>query len=115
MSDIIRDTLTRIGVDLQNETKSTLKANGSYRTGALYNSIEVTVEPYQEEYILKTGMLFYGEFLEFGTRKMRPKPFIAPSIERVLVTGGLQAISEAGGQAAVEMVFNKLDKVTIKN
>ena len=111
----IEEVLTRIGVDLTRESKATLKANGSYRTGALYKSIEVEVQPYQETYALKAAMLFYGEFLEFGTRKMRPKPFLQPSLTRLLNGGGLQELVEAGGQMVLEIVPKKLDKVVISN
>lgn len=115
MEDPVQQTLLRLGIDLQRESKATLKANGSYRTGALYNSIEVNVEPYKSTYIVKAGMLFYGEFLEFGTRKMRPKPFLQPSLTKLLESGGLEKITQAVGQVAVEIVAKKLDKVIISN
>ena len=51
------------------------------RTGLLMKSIFYSVEPESLTAIVGTS-LKYGMFLELGTHKMRPRPFIRPAVEK---------------------------------
>lgn len=49
-------------------------------TGALVNSISVEKKNKNADVIIDKD---YAEFLELGTSKMRPRPFIIPSLQKV--------------------------------
>lgn len=49
--------------------------------GLLVNSVEVEVDP-QEYNISISAAAMYARFLELGTRKMLPRPFLRPALKR---------------------------------
>lgn len=67
---------------VKNEAKDNLLRNGSYRTGNLYNSIKSRVESEGEEAVAKVGTeVDYGTYLELGTSRMNPKPYLYPALK----------------------------------
>lgn len=63
-----------------------IKANTPVRTGQLRDSIEVSRMggERRNEAKMQVGVMgkFYGHFLEFGTPKLRARPFVRPAIDR---------------------------------
>ena len=78
----IKDGAEDAGNLVKNEAKDNLLKNGSYRTGNLYNSIESKVEDNEEEVEAKVGTeVEYSHFVELGTSKMSPKPYLYPALK----------------------------------
>lgn len=50
-------------------------------TGALARSVKVTVDPIHFNMRL-SAFVRYAKFLEYGTRKMLPRPFLRPSLSK---------------------------------
>lgn len=49
--------------------------------GLLVNSVEVDVDPVQFNLTL-SALAYYARHLEFGTRRMLPRPFLRPALTR---------------------------------
>ena len=89
---VIEDALAEGGEHL----KAALQAGAPYRTGQLRGSIVISRNG-REKYSIRVGPDgdgFYGRFLEYGTRKMRPHPWMRPTFDRVAHEVE-QAISDA--------------------
>ena len=63
-----------------NHTSSAPGQSPANWTGELVNSISAISEGKNSKVIVNAN---YAEFLELGTSKMRPRPFIVPSIQKV--------------------------------
>lgn len=70
------DGLMGVAKEIEEKAKRFVRV----RTGALRDSITA-----QEIHELEVavGMLFYGFFLEYGTSRMPPYPFIRPALEEI--------------------------------
>lgn len=89
---VIEDALAEGGEYL----KRALQAGAPYRTGQLRDNIVISRNG-REKYSIRVGPDgdgFYGRFLEYGTRKMPPHPWMRPTFDRV-VHEVEQAISDA--------------------
>jgi len=64
---------------VKDDVKKTMKAQGVYDTGALYESIESGLEG--NTAFVRDGVS-YGVYNEFGTVRMAARPFFVPAIER---------------------------------
>jgi len=73
-------TGAKSGKQYGNHTASAPGQSPANWTGELVNSISVENKGRTSEVIIDSP---YAEFLELGTSKMRPRPFILPSIQSV--------------------------------
>ena len=77
--------------------KEAIKQEAPRKTGTLKESIEVsgvkTKDGFKHVAVGPGKEGWYGKFLEFGTVKMKAKPFMAPGYERSKA-GALEKISE---------------------
>ena len=62
-----------------------------------------------------TDVPFYGTYVNFGTVKMRPRPFVEKSLDRVMKEMGNELLQEAGVFEINQMIDKQLKPVTIKN
>ncbi|MHA1737923.1 MAG: HK97 gp10 family phage protein [Candidatus Heimdallarchaeota archaeon] len=76
MANLPNEVLTRISIRLQNE----LVLVAPVDTGRLRNSVRVT---FKGNTLIIT-MVDYGMFVEFGTNRQRPNPFIRNTIAEKL-------------------------------
>jgi HK97 gp10 family phage protein len=92
MTELI-NTLQRLGHNVTDVEEKALEAgaeiiqeevitNVPERTGNLKDNIKVT-EVKDSKIEVHTGKAYYGLFLEYGTSKMQPKPFMEPSFHNV--------------------------------
>ena len=80
--DVIEDALAEGGEYL----KAALQAGAPYRTGQLRSNIVVSRNG-REKYSIRVGPDgdgFYGRFLEHGTSRMPPHPWMRPTFEAVV-------------------------------
>lgn len=78
----IEEALLRVGDELKLAMIDKLKANGSYGSGALANSISYDVRTDQFSYELVRTMLTYGIFVDQGDgRRPGKRPPVTPIIE----------------------------------
>lgn len=92
VQQVIEDALAEGGEYL----RSALQAGAPYRTGQLRDNIVISRKG-REKYSIRVGPDgdgFYGRFLEYGTRRMRPHPWMRPTFDRVAHEVE-QAISDA--------------------
>lgn len=73
-------TGAKSGKTYGNHTSSAPGQSPANWTGELVNSISAINEGKNSKVIVNAN---YAEFLELGTSKMRPRPFILPSIQKV--------------------------------
>jgi HK97 gp10 family phage protein len=73
-------TGAKSGKQYGNHTASAPGQSPANWTGELVNSISAINEGKKSKVIVNAN---YAEFLELGTSKMRPRPFILPSIQKV--------------------------------
>jgi HK97 gp10 family phage protein len=73
-------TGAKSGKQYGNHTASAPGQSPANWTGELINSISAINEGKNSKVIVNAN---YAEFLELGTSKMRPRPFILPSIQKV--------------------------------
>lgn len=73
-------TGAKSGKQYGNHTASAPGQSPANWTGELVNSISAISEGKNSKVIVNAN---YAEFLELGTSKMRPRPFILPSIQKV--------------------------------
>ena len=73
-------TGAKSGKTYGNHTSSAPGQSPANWTGELVNSISDISEGKNSKVIVNAN---YAEFLELGTSKMRPRPFILPSIQKV--------------------------------
>jgi HK97 gp10 family phage protein len=88
-----KNALAKVGQFLKKEMKKILKANTTERTGTLKKAIGYSIKKKTKS--VQVGFrhkAFYGKFLELGTSKMQPKPFVMPAIVNNL--GKVRAIIE---------------------
>lgn len=80
-----KNALSKVGQFLKKEIKKVLKATTTERTGNLKKAIGYSIKKKTKS--VQVGFrhkAFYGKFLELGTSKMRPHPFIMPATENNL-------------------------------
>jgi HK97 gp10 family phage protein len=78
---------TREGVrDVAQAIADEARANAPVRTGALRDSIEMTVV--SDEAAQVSVGVDYGVYQEFGTSKMSAQPFLTPAVESVRARAG---------------------------
>ena len=66
------------------ETVATAQDNAPELSGRLKKSISYTVRYQGNDIVLKVGSSdFKANWMEFGTEKMRPKPFLQPATEEL--------------------------------
>ncbi|MET3507036.1 HK97-gp10 family putative phage morphogenesis protein [Halalkalibacter oceani] len=75
----IRDEAVKDGGEVLSET---VENQAPVRTGTLKGSIAVSDPANGEVEVGPSDKGFYGRFLEFGTRKMRARPFMGPAFEQ---------------------------------
>ena len=73
-------TGAKSGKTYGNHTSSAPGQSPANWTGELVNSISAINEGKNSKVIVNAN---YAEFLELGTSKMRPRPFILPSIQKI--------------------------------
>lgn len=79
------------------DISSTAKATAPVDTGNLKNSIGHTVTSGADEVSAEIGpTASYGVFVEFGTSRMAPQPYLGPAFDRH-VPAFVQAISQVAG------------------
>ena len=96
---VLRDGL-RAGAEVY---RNGMSARAPERTGLLRSSITVRVKIGARGQVASIGPskdAFYGRFLELGTRKMEPRPFMRPT----LIADGRAAVEAflAAGRATFE-------------
>lgn len=64
----IKEDLQFLFNQITKEMKSLVKLNGSFASGDLYNSIRSAVEKKGDNWIVKFDMIYYGLFVDKGTR-----------------------------------------------
>ena len=77
----IAEILHKIGLDIVNDAKFNIVQNGSVRTGNLLNSINILEEEQGKSVTVGTEVE-YAPFVEFGTFKQQPKPYLHPAAIR---------------------------------
>lgn len=66
------------------------KAKVPVRTGLLYSSIHIEkVSPFEHKVVAghpikQKGKPYYAPFVEFGTRKMAPRPYMRPAADKAI-------------------------------
>lgn len=114
----IQDALEEIANDLQVEQKNLVNIGGklqAYRTGNLFRTIEVGIVPSKDVVSLITTVPYYGTFVNFGTYKMKARPFIETSVQSVMQKSGYEKLSKAGIKEVTTMVNGQLKEQTIKS
>lgn len=93
LAKICEAMVRRVSNTLQNasiEAYMTAKQSVPIRTGKLYDSIRLEKRGDYEFRIVagyptrQKGKPYYAPFVEFGTRRMAPRPFMKPAVERAL-------------------------------
>jgi hypothetical protein len=64
----IREDLEYLTGGITKEMKQLIKLNGSFASGELYNSIKTRVDKKGEDWKIKFMMIYYGLFVDKGTR-----------------------------------------------
>ena len=64
----IREDLEYLTSGITKEMKQLIKLNGSFASGELYNSIKTRVDKKGEDWKIKFMMIYYGLFVDKGTR-----------------------------------------------
>ena len=115
----IKEALDEIAQRLQVDQKSLINKGGklqAYKTGDLYKSIRVDVRPFGEYGTeAYTTLEYYGVYVNDGTTRMAPRPFIDRSLQNVLDNGGSDLLAQAGIDEAKVMVDKELKTITIKS
>ena len=115
----IKEALDIIARDLQVEQKSLINRGGklqAYKTGELHKSITVDVRPFGDFGLeAYSSLVYYGVYVNNGTTRMEPRPFIDRSIQNVLANGGTDLLVDAGIDEATTMVDQELKPITIKS
>jgi HK97 gp10 family phage protein len=81
------DALTEAAI----EAYVTAKQLVPIRTGLLYHSIKIEKKSPFEHVVSagwptkERGRPYYGVFIEFGTRRMSPRPFMRPASEKAIM------------------------------
>jgi len=87
-----------------NQWVANMKESAPYRTGRLKDSIEALPQPQPA-----VDMVYYGQFVDGGTKYMDAQPFIGPSYEKALKAN--EDLLFEGIFEAITTQFNKtLDK-----
>ena len=90
MADKIDETLLGLGNQMVKEMKALIKLNGSFASGELYNSVKARVfKDKQEVYHLEINYIYYGLFVDKGTR-----PGHWPNIDSIRSWCRLKGISQ---------------------
>jgi hypothetical protein len=90
-------TIDKVLQSISYQMKQQIRENGSVRSGTLLNSVTPISSPIPQGVKAGIEMIYYGKFVNDGTVKMRPKPFIENSIKAVMETIGMEDIEEAYG------------------
>lgn len=68
-----------------NEARNNAREDAPYRTGTLRRSIKLnTIELTERWHIQIVALAPYASFLEFGTYKMKPRPFFYKNIDKAI-------------------------------
>lgn len=78
-----KEILTRFSEEWKQTTKENYKQTGRIKSGNLLRSID-TKEYDRPKDGISLEMLYYGKFLDEGTKHIRPTPFILPSFNQVM-------------------------------
>lgn len=77
---VLKATLAVRNKAIDNTKAGTLYGDGIYETGNLRRSITFDLlNPYTG--VAGTSRIDYGKFVEYGTRRMRAKPFMRPAYD----------------------------------
>ena len=114
----IDKALLEIASDLQAEQKNLVAPGGklqAFRTGNLFRTIQVSVVPTKDVVSLITTVPYYGTFVNFGTYKMKARPFIETSVQTVMNKSGYDKLSKAGIEEVNVMIDGQLKTQQIKS
>ena len=103
-----KNALAKVGQFLKKEMKKILKATTTEDTGTLKKAIGYSIKKKTKS--VQVGFrhkAFYGKFLELGTSKMRPHPFVMPAIVNNL--GKVRGIIEENMHPVTSDVVPKTD------
>ena len=73
--------LSQFGEKVSDEARSIIKEKGLIKTGLLLDSNSSYVLAHKNS-VYASNRAPYAHFIEYGTSKMRPKPFLSPALER---------------------------------
>ena len=83
----INDEIERASYELEKTEKETITRNGSVRSGQMRLRVATTITTDRSGN--KCGVIgtsvHYAKYVEYGTRKMKAKPFVRPSVQKVEV------------------------------
>ena len=99
------NALERIRGIIEGEVQVNLDDTRNRRTGNLFDSIETFIED-GDDFV--TEFLFYGEFLDQGTRYIEARPFYSEVLDDNLDL--FTQILEDAFEADLEQMNNKLDE-----
>ena len=85
---------------ITDEMKALIKLNGSFASGELYNSIRTSVDKKGDDWRLKFNMIYYGLFVDKGTR-----PGHFPNIDNLREWARLKGISQDAVYPIAKNIF----------
>lgn len=87
---ILRKKIIDVLTEATSEAYATAKELVPIRTGNLYRSIHIEkVSPFEHKVVAghpikEKGKPYYAPFVEYGTRKMSPRPYMRPAMEKAI-------------------------------
>lgn len=93
----LRSAISKTTLDIQAEVVRIIREKNLIDTGNLLNSIQSVMDLDGLTGYILVGA-YYGIYLEFGTIKMGPRPFMGPAFERIgpsFIANVTKAIQEA--------------------